>query len=161
MQGESFIICALGTTISDCSNNNNPTAKLPPLPIQRCQAFALDFFHCCQKGGLFLHNCPPPHTSLACRKWPPSMHIWSGFFFPLLSKCWRLHNTVIRKTKHAGYTRSCWKAIGGSLGMTQPAFEAFSWSLRSSGDKLYPVGRTSWCQCVWAMFGQIIDMCGT
>lgn len=32
LQGDSFIICALGTTISDCSNNNNPVYSCKATP---------------------------------------------------------------------------------------------------------------------------------
>lgn len=67
LQGDSFIICALGTTISDCSNNNNPVYSCKATPTACTEVSASCpwlwlLFYPCQKGGLVLHNCSPLHA---------------------------------------------------------------------------------------------------
>lgn len=104
LQGDSFIICALGTTISDCSNNNNPLyrCKAAPLPIQRCQPLALDSdfsFILVKRQDRFCIIAP-----CCMLKMTPSLHTCLGFFFLLFFDCWRLHNILIRQTAHAGHT---------------------------------------------------------
>lgn len=97
LQGESFIIHAMGTTISDCSSNNNPvyTCKAAPSACPKmsgsCPWLWLFFFPC-QKGGLLLHNC-----FMLRAENDPSVHTSSDFFPPLLSERWHLHNILIEK----------------------------------------------------------------